>query len=154
MATVADCYEETQAGGIWMPTFRRNLSMEETTHIQEMCALLTQFRLTANMADRWTWRWEKSGCFSVKSAYLMLIDGGKGMKLWNRLGLRSPCVFFLWGGFLRGGIPKPGSSSVRRPLSLSLFAVLPFPARCPASNWYQSRSASLQKPVRSSPSPA
>ncbi|MQM08692.1 hypothetical protein Taro_041551 [Colocasia esculenta] len=29
------------------------------------------------------------------------------------------------GGFPRGGIPKPDSSSVRRPLSLSLFAVLP-----------------------------
>ncbi|MQL87124.1 hypothetical protein Taro_019663 [Colocasia esculenta] len=75
MATVADFYEENHAGGMWVPTFRRNLSMEETTHLLEMFALLAHFRLTANMVDWWTWRWEKSRCFSVKSAYLMLING-------------------------------------------------------------------------------
>ncbi|MQL86001.1 hypothetical protein Taro_018515 [Colocasia esculenta] len=51
-ATVAECYENSQVGGIWVPTFRRNLSLEETAHLQEMFGLLTQFRLTANMADR------------------------------------------------------------------------------------------------------
>ncbi|MQM17507.1 hypothetical protein Taro_050477 [Colocasia esculenta] len=64
--------------------------MEETTLLQEMFGLLTQFRLTANTADRWTWRWEKSGCFSVKSAYHMLIDGG-----WNPRG-GSPTPFFFF----------------------------------------------------------
>ncbi|MQM04716.1 hypothetical protein Taro_037517, partial [Colocasia esculenta] len=99
MATIADIFKVSHAGGTWVPTFRRNISVERATQLLQMFAILAPFRLTGNREDQWSWRWEKSGHFLVKSAYLMLVDGGlrheAKAQIWDT---RSPLKIkiFIW----------------------------------------------------------
>lgn len=74
-ATIAQYFDAALGGGIWAPTFRRNLSQEELVHLGHLLNFLTGFSLATTRDDTWRWRWEE-GDFSVKSTYQVISEEG------------------------------------------------------------------------------
>lgn len=67
--SVAEMGEHSSSGWIWNWNWRRNLFVWETNLLSELQSLLSTAYLSPQSADAWLWKLEKSGTYSVKSAY-------------------------------------------------------------------------------------
>ncbi|MQL87858.1 hypothetical protein Taro_020411 [Colocasia esculenta] len=74
--SVEQMFDFAISGGSWAPTFRRNLSHEEVDYLEQMLSILLDYRPIRSWRDKWVWRWEKDGRFTVNSAYAIISDGG------------------------------------------------------------------------------
>ncbi|MQM13338.1 hypothetical protein Taro_046263 [Colocasia esculenta] len=57
--------EMSSQGGVWVPTFRQSLTLQEMKHLQILLAFLLDFRSQLGLSDSWVWRWERGGNFTV-----------------------------------------------------------------------------------------
>ncbi|MQL97559.1 hypothetical protein Taro_030254 [Colocasia esculenta] len=64
LAIVDQAFDPTLSGGVWAPTFRRYLRLDEMVQFLDL-AFLIPFRPTTR-EDVWTWRWEKGGRFTAR----------------------------------------------------------------------------------------
>jgi hypothetical protein len=71
-ATVQDMWMSTTNGGRWNFSWRRQLFVWENNLLLELLDILDGF-VWSDGVDRWKWRLEDDGTFSVKSMYAKLV---------------------------------------------------------------------------------
>lgn len=79
-------HTQPTGGGVWAPCFRRNLRDDEIKELHRFFSLLQGVQLSSSEEDTWTWIWDMTGRFTVKSAYRIIADGG----------IRSTWVRHIW----------------------------------------------------------
>ncbi|MQL73603.1 hypothetical protein Taro_005965, partial [Colocasia esculenta] len=65
LANVVQSFDADLAGGIWAPTFRKNLHPLEMTQLEQLLFFLLDFASIMDRADSCQWRWEREGGFSI-----------------------------------------------------------------------------------------
>ena len=108
--------------GLWLRDCGPNLNAAALLEFLFLWVALRAVRLDEGVEDKFIWTWEKSGCYSARSAYRAFFAGqtkAEGVKqIWSS---RAPqgCRFFAWlvsknrcwtgDRLLRRGLPHPAA---------------------------------------------
>lgn len=85
LAVAARCFMQRLQGENGHPLLEDTCVMRRPRLLGEMLSLLQQCNLDISNSDEWRWRWGREGCFSVKSAYQVLTDGGMCFSLLRQI---------------------------------------------------------------------
>lgn len=75
-ATVADMGDQENGSWVWRGCWRRDLFQWEEQLLQELWNMVQQVQVKDSGADRWFWRLESSGVYSVKTSYKAIMQSG------------------------------------------------------------------------------
>ncbi|GKV12444.1 hypothetical protein SLEP1_g23583 [Rubroshorea leprosula] len=67
--SIAEVKGDSERVGEWQWSWRRNLFVWEHNLLQELTGILSQVHLKQGQEDHWTWRWESTRNYSIRSAY-------------------------------------------------------------------------------------
>jgi hypothetical protein len=109
-ALIADRLQDSNQGRVWNWNWQQQLTLTESHQLDELQGLLYDFSFNPELTDRWKWKPDRMGTFSVRSYYAVLMELQQVLvleasilaalkKLW-KIDVPSKVLVFGWRFFL------------------------------------------------------
>ncbi|GLT59681.1 hypothetical protein SLA2020_324880 [Shorea laevis] len=86
--TIAEVRRDSEGVEEWQWSWRRNLFVWEHNLWQELKGTLSQVQLKQGQEDYWSWRWEKKGEYTTRSAYYQITQSQSAQDI--------GCINLIW----------------------------------------------------------